>query len=807
MYIQPPLSKFISVPDAVHKQWITTLKEGKILYLSGMFGYGKTAQTIHFAKTYFLDWTYISVNQDDFLQKTDDFISKFQKKTGKTLLILDDLQWLTEHNEQQRLFNLLVHQTQFGSKLQVMLLSRGNLPEFLVPLRITQRLAIADRNSLILQQSQLLELLTAQKELAHYTPKKRSDLAAHCFELTSGCAALVQIYLHHLFEHPEDAATAGTLATRDVYYYLDSQLFHKWDEEDLHALYRLGVCTSFTTDLAKLLLDEDAQDFLRRTMYLDGFLKYEAPDTYHFHFTFAWYFSVKLSKMEEQVRNEVYETTAKYYEECRQFQEALRCYKLANCTDRIVELVIYLLENADGCVFAQLSEKYMDLLTPELEEKDPRIIGAKAMLAAYRMEPETSREYLQKLKVLAENRQKKGADTTALSVYVRTLIAIPCVDSTELKENLLLCSQYVQKNGVALENIMPTSNSASLLNGGIDLLFWVPYKDVLFPLMKKTILTVLGKEGVGAPDACLGEVLYEQNKSVQAMASLTQGLSDSNFKGSIRIQYAITGIMARLLQSDGQLEASREILTTIYEKATQQKFIELLPNIVGSLIQCALLHQDTETYTRWLNENAPSEHATFYITSRYVLLTKARVYIAIGRELEALHIVNFLQNYAVLYHRHYMQIELMILKAIISFRREDDWQSILIEAVQKAEPYQIIRVFADQGVALLPLWKALDWKKETKISTRYVNAIEKELTVMANHYPKYLQVPRAFGALTEREREVLKLVARGDSNTQISQKLDINLGTAKFHVSNIIKKLKAENRTEAVKIAQEQRLI
>jgi NarL family two-component system response regulator LiaR len=61
--------------------------------------------------------------------------------------------------------------------------------------------------------------------------------------------------------------------------------------------------------------------------------------------------------------------------------------------------------------------------------------------------------------------------------------------------------------------------------------------------------------------------------------------------------------------------------------------------------------------------------------------------------------------------------------------------------------------------------------------------------------------------LTNREREVLRLVAAGDSNKQIAQRLRISERTAKFHVTAILTKLGADNRAQAVAIAAERRLI
>jgi DNA-binding NarL/FixJ family response regulator len=61
--------------------------------------------------------------------------------------------------------------------------------------------------------------------------------------------------------------------------------------------------------------------------------------------------------------------------------------------------------------------------------------------------------------------------------------------------------------------------------------------------------------------------------------------------------------------------------------------------------------------------------------------------------------------------------------------------------------------------------------------------------------------------LSEREREVLVLLAQGASNKDMAEKLFITEGTVKNHVSNILAKLQADNRTQAADIARRQGLV
>jgi len=63
------------------------------------------------------------------------------------------------------------------------------------------------------------------------------------------------------------------------------------------------------------------------------------------------------------------------------------------------------------------------------------------------------------------------------------------------------------------------------------------------------------------------------------------------------------------------------------------------------------------------------------------------------------------------------------------------------------------------------------------------------------------RAPRGLDELTEREREVLALVAQGLSNAELAETLGVSLPTAKTHVSRILTKLDARDRTQLVILA------
>lgn len=71
----------------------------------------------------------------------------------------------------------------------------------------------------------------------------------------------------------------------------------------------------------------------------------------------------------------------------------------------------------------------------------------------------------------------------------------------------------------------------------------------------------------------------------------------------------------------------------------------------------------------------------------------------------------------------------------------------------------------------------------------------------------HIHAPEVGADLTAREREVLALMTRGLNNSEIAERLIVSRSTVKFHVSNILSKLSAGSRTEAVAFAVQHHLV
>jgi len=227
-------------------------------------------------------------------------------------------------------------------------------------------------------------------------------------------------------------------------------------------------------------------------------------------------------------------------------------------------------------------------------------------------------------------------------------------------------------------------------------------------------------------------------------------------------------------------------------------------------VRISISQQDTEEVNRWLNEYESQEDASFIYINESKHIAASRAYIASGKLKEAEDIIEHIEIEAKKYVRINTLIEIALLKTQLEHLRGETEKAkeYLWKAFSLAEPGGYIRTFVDEGPIIEEISKKLakdsayhSLPSGKEVSDKYVKKI-----IQAFEMDRKKQV-HADGDLSKRELEILQLISQNLTNKEICGTLYISLPTVKSHISNILLKLEARNRNDAVEIAMRNGII
>ncbi len=179
-------------------------------------------------------------------------------------------------------------------------------------------------------------------------------------------------------------------------------------------------------------------------------------------------------------------------------------------------------------------------------------------------------------------------------------------------------------------------------------------------------------------------------------------------------------------------------------------------------------------------------------------LTLARYFLVSGKFGEISDMLPILQNTANQKIRVDIAIEAMILLGLYYYEINliNDAEQWIINSLKIAIPEGYIRIFLDEGKIMLNLLKQIR-RKEPELVDKVLRSEKFEADKQGSELQK-LPDP-----LSEQEIRVLRLIVMGKSNQEIASELVISVGTAKWHVHNILQKLGVNNRPQAIARARE----
>jgi LuxR family maltose regulon positive regulatory protein len=306
----------------------------------------------------------------------------------------------------------------------------------------------------------------------------------------------------------------------------------------------------------------------------------------------------------------------------------------------------------------------------------------------------------------------------------------------------------------------------------------------------------------------IAEVLYERDQLEDALEHVRRSIERSGQETWFRQRQLIAQawIHQALAAPEAALEAMDDALRappSPSDPAAERARLLLAQGRIA----------DTE---EWAEERALTPHDEVSYLRERDHLVLARVLLARSEPAKALPLLERLETLARSQARKASLIQILAIRALAleaSGNRAGAFDH-LIEALTLAMPERYIRVFADEGAPMGALLQGLA-RARTRNRRAAIPRTDRDHLDHLNRVIRAFRVPsqRAGAAartptlliesLTPRELEILGSLAAGRRNREIADELVVTLDTVKRHVSHILDKLGAANRTEAVARARD----
>jgi LuxR family maltose regulon positive regulatory protein len=303
----------------------------------------------------------------------------------------------------------------------------------------------------------------------------------------------------------------------------------------------------------------------------------------------------------------------------------------------------------------------------------------------------------------------------------------------------------------------------------------------------------------------LGQIFYSQNKLKEAEFYLNKSLIISEMMGNWTLFFTTINQLKLIKQILKDTKSLKDLISR-----EEEALLKSLPyfkdiTIEFNRVKFWLMKNNFKLAVKWMNDfNTSPLKDTAYFSYGFILC--ARILIETGEYFKALTTLirveeKFQENGAAGW-----LLEIYILKAVI-FEKEGETERSIFEikkALVIAEQEGFTRIFINEGELMAEILTNVIKisSKDKSINNNFISGIIREINSQQINKEDYTEEN-----LSDRELEVLRLLAAGYSNKAIADKLFVAVGTVKKHTHTIYQKMNVDSRTKAVQTAREMNLI
>jgi LuxR family transcriptional regulator, maltose regulon positive regulatory protein len=326
----------------------------------------------------------------------------------------------------------------------------------------------------------------------------------------------------------------------------------------------------------------------------------------------------------------------------------------------------------------------------------------------------------------------------------------------------------------------------------------------------------------GMAYVAMAEVAYQRGELATALEDVTKGIELC--RRFVEAPALATGLvtLAWIRQAQGDRAGALEAMDEAGRVGPSPDVTALLNPVPAQRARLLLAQGDIAAAARWTSQRGldPEDEPSYQREPEHLVL--ARVLLAEQAPEQALRLLERLHDLAAGQGRVGSVIEVQALQACALAASGDEQGALtaLAGVLRLGGPEGYVRVFVDEGAPMASLLDRLAAPGQREQVATTANVPPDYLArLLASFPPAAVGTPQLAGRavagplpglvepLSERELEVLALLATGRSNQQIADELVVALDTVKKHVSHILDKLGAANRTQAVARARQLELL
>jgi LuxR family maltose regulon positive regulatory protein len=268
-------------------------------------------------------------------------------------------------------------------------------------------------------------------------------------------------------------------------------------------------------------------------------------------------------------------------------------------------------------------------------------------------------------------------------------------------------------------------------------------------------------------------------------------------------------ILARVHLARGEIENMRQVAQKGRQCAAHRDVYEAKETWFSALeAQASLLEGDLAAAERWAEAAGFSPTDTPHHWDEFAYLTYVRLLLTQRRLEAAQTLLTTMERSAQAAGRHRKLITIYLQQALAqrALGHRKPALARVEGALHLAAPEGYVRAFLDEDSAIVALLAQLRTRLTGTAASEFVDRVL-EGAAAAGAEPPIPPVQALVEPLSERELEILRLIAAGRSNPEIADMLYLSLNTVKWHVKNLYSKLNVGSRIEAVACAQELELL